>query len=191
MFCHKCGHKLIDGSEYCSYCGTKIDTIENDIEYSDGNFIATNNGSTAPVREVICKPEKSRDDYTLISKDINADASTNKKSDLKEKIADKAVVIVSFTGMIFLVALFRAFGKMLYSNSYIAYLYPAIIAGALAFGITYLILGCLEYFKTRFWIKFCLGGIGLASGVIAGAVGAGISTVLVIVICIVINNKHK
>lgn len=188
MFCHKCGHKLIDGSEYCSYCGTKIDTTGNDIECADENFTTTNAGTTVPVQEVICEPRTLRDGYALKSED---NASTNKKSDLKEKIADKAVAIVSFTVMILLAVFSRVFGKMLYSNSDIAYLYPSIMVGALAAGIIYLILGCLNYFKTKFWTRFCLGGIALASGVIAGAVGSSISTVLIIAICIVINNKHK
>lgn len=158
------------------------------MECSDENFTATNAGTTVPVQEVICEPRKLRDDYALKSED---NASTNKKSDLKEKIADKAVTIVSFMVMIFLVAFFRVFGKMLYSNSYIAYLYPSIMVGALAAGIIYLILGCLNYFKTKFWTRFCLGGIALASGVIAGAVGAGAAIVVLLLICIVINNNHK
>lgn len=188
MFCHKCGHKLIDGSEYCSYCGTKIDTTGNDIECSDENFTATNGGTTIPVQEVICEPRTLRDGYALKSED---NASTNKKFDLKAKIADKAVAIVSFMVMIFLVAFFRVFGKMLYSNPYIAYLYPSIMVGALAAGIIYLILGCLNYFKTKFWTRFYLVGIALASGVISGAVGAGVATVILLRICIVINNNHK
>lgn len=191
MFCHKCGHKLIDGSAYCSYCGTKIDTTGNDIECADENFTATNKGGMVPVQEVICEPIKSRDDYALKSGDLTVDALTNKKSNLKEKIADKAVTIVSFTVMILLAAFSRVFGKMLYSNSDIAYLYPSIMVGALAAGIIYLILGCLNYFKTKFWTRFCLGGIALASGVISGAVVAGVATVILLLICIVINNNHK
>lgn len=191
MFCHKCGHKLIDGSEYCSYCGTKIDTTGNDIECSDENCTVTNAGTTVPVQEVICEPRTLRDGYALKSEETSANVPINKKSDLKEKIADKAVTVVSFMVMILLAAFFRVFGKMLYSNSDIAYLYPSIMVGAMAAGIIYLILGCLNYFKTKFGTRFCLGGIALASGVIAGAVGSSISTVLIIAICIVINNKHK
>lgn len=191
MFCHKCGHKLIDGSEYCSYCGAKISVTENNITYSDEEIFKTTKESTIPVQEVIGELGKLDDDSALNFEETIVNAKQGNKVAFKDKIADTAVSIVSFMTVIFMVALLKVFGGMLLSNSYISYLYPSIMVGALAAVVIYFFLDCLAYFKTKFWLRFCLGGIALASGIIAGVTAAAATTVILLIIGIIINKHYK
>lgn len=84
MFCYRCGHKLRDDADYCSFCGTPVDKTE----------------ETSPLKDCQCQSNPSKDDMVDTITDDKND-KTNlppQKTDVVDEIGKGSLWIFKGIG---------------------------------------------------------------------------------------------
>lgn len=188
MFCHKCGNRLVDGSVYCSTCGTKVIQPTNTI--SDDRKNEQLNQTTPHLQESGYGLPKANSPAHILETQNSIDNS-EKKQELTEKTTEKSSTVLKFAVCFILFAVSKFCGKAMAHDPTIAYLLPSFTVGTIVAVILYFILGRFDFFKPKKGLRILLSIVALAGGIIAGGVAAAVTAVIIIMISSIVNNSSK
>lgn len=169
MFCHKCGKKLHNKAEYCSFCGEAVikhTQEDNKSEAREGNEIEIDNSISM----------KAKENSSFSGYSNGNGENTDKLSGIKEKIFN----VMSFIITLIFFAIASAIGKSIVHDSsfmrILQYIVPGLLTGVLCAIIVIFINSKLYSNKVRY--KWACVLICALVGALFGIYGAILVSVL-------------